>query len=346
MSQAPTLPFDAGRLELFLSSAIPDARGALTVSQFAHGQSNPTYLVASSGGRYVLRRKPPGALLPSAHAVDREFRVMSALHGTEVPVPRMLCYCADETVIGTAFYMMEYVEGRIFKDVSLPEIAREERAAIYAELNRVIAALHRIEPAAVGLGDFGKPGRYVERQIARWSQQYRASETQRIEAMERLMDWLPRQIPLEPGSGIAHGDYRLDNVIFHPTEPRILAVIDWELATLGDPLADFAYHCMPYRLPPSLGGSLLSHDLSALRIPGEAEYVQRYCEHTGRGSLEHLDFYMAFGMFRLAAILQGVAARARQGNASSARAEEAGLRARPMAEAGWTQAQRISRQAA
>jgi aminoglycoside phosphotransferase (APT) family kinase protein len=243
-------------------------------------------------------------------------------------------------VIGTAFYIMEYIEGRIFQDVSLQSLQPAERAAIYSELNRVIAALHRVEPVNIGLGDFGKHGRYVARQVARWTKQYRASELQRIEAMERLMEWLPQHIPAEQPSRITHGDYRLDNVIFHPREPRILAVIDWELATLGDPLADLVYHCMPWRMPPGLGGSLLESDLAALGIPTESEYVSSYCERTGRATFEHFDFYMAFGMFRLAAILQGVAARAVQGNASSAFAKEAGQRAQPMAETAWAQAQR------
>jgi aminoglycoside phosphotransferase (APT) family kinase protein len=315
-------------------------RGPLTVQQFVHGQSNPTYLIENDSNRYVLRRKPPGALLPSAHAVDREFRVMRALLPTDVPVPRTLCYCDDDAVIGTAFYVMEHVEGRIFQDSFLESMEPPERGAIYDELNRVIAALHRVDPANIGLGDFGKPGGYVARQVARWSKQYRASETHRIEAMERLIEWLPQHVPPEQPSRITHGDYRLDNVIFHPHEPRILAVIDWELATLGDPMADFVYHCMPWRLPAGLDGSLMGCDLAASGIPTETEYVRRYCERTDRALFDHFDFYMAFGMFRLAAILQGVAARALQGNASSARAEEAGKRARPVAEAAWAQAQR------
>jgi aminoglycoside phosphotransferase (APT) family kinase protein len=341
---APSLPFDVGGLERHLGAVIPGFRGPLTVRQFVHGQSNPTYLLESGPERYVLRRKPPGVLLPSAHAVDREFRVMRALRNTGVPVPQTLCYCDADAVIGTPFYVMEYVEGRIFQDVGLADMTQAERAAIYDELNRVIATLHDVDPVGIGLGDFGKPGGYIARQIARWSKQYRASETHRIEAMERLIEWLPQQLPPDEPARITHGDYRLDNVIFHPREPRIVAVIDWELATLGDPLADFAYHCMPYRLPAELGGSLVGLDIPALGIPTETEYVRRYCERTGRVSLEHMDFYIAFGLFRMAAILQGVAARALQGNASSTRAAEAGKRARPMAETAWAQAQRPSRQ--
>jgi len=283
-------------------------------------------------------------LLPSAHAVDREFRVMRALLATDVPVPRMLCCCDETSVIGTAFYVMEYVEGRIFQDVCLQSMQPVGRAAIYDELNRVIAALHSLEPVDIGLGDFGRPDGYVARQVARWTRQYRASETQRIDAMEKLMEWLPQHIPPEQPSRITHGDYRLDNVIFHPHEPRILAVIDWELATLGDPLADFVYHCMPWRLPRGVSGPLPGSNLEVPGIPTEPEYVHSYCKRSGRAGFAHFDFYMAFGMFRLAAILQGVAARAVQGNASSARAEEAGKRARPMAESAWEQAQRASQE--
>ncbi|HWM68119.1 MAG TPA: phosphotransferase [Steroidobacteraceae bacterium] len=341
-TREPSLSFDVAGLEGYLTGVIAGFRGPIRVQQFVHGQSNPTYLLETASQRYVLRRKPPGVLLPSAHAVDREFRVMRALLPTDVPVPRTLCYCDDDSVIGTAFYVMEYIEGRIFQDVSLETLQPAERTAIYSELNRVIAALHRVEPANIGLGDFGKHGGYVARQVARWTKQYRASELQRIDALERLMEWLPQHIPAEQPSRITHGDYRLDNVIFHPREPRILAVIDWELATLGDPLADFVYHCMPWRLPPGLGGSLLGSDLEALGIPTESEYVRSYCERTDRARFEHFDFYMAFGMFRLAAILQGVAARAVQGNASSASAKEAGKRAQPMAETAWAQAQRAS----
>jgi aminoglycoside phosphotransferase (APT) family kinase protein len=341
-TREPSSCFDVAGLERYLTAVIAGFRGPIRVQQFVHGQSNPTYLLETSGQRYVLRRKPPGVLLPSAHAVDREFRVMRALLPTEVPVPRTLCYCDDDSVIGTPFYVMEYIEGRIFQDVLLHSMQPAERAAIYSELNRVIAALHRVEPGNIGLGDFGKHGGYVARQVARWTKQYRASESHRIDAMERLMQWLPLHIPAEQPSRITHGDYRLDNVIFHPREPRILAVIDWELATLGDPLADFAYHCMPWRLPCGPAGSLVGNDLGALGIPTEADYIRAYCERTGRASCEHFDFYMAFGMFRLAAILQGVAARAAQGNASSAHAREAGLRAQPMAETAWAQAQRAS----
>jgi aminoglycoside phosphotransferase (APT) family kinase protein len=342
--------FDVERLERYLATAVPEVganlhiqrfagRPRLLVRQFSGGQSNPTYLLTAGSEHYVLRRKPPGALLPSAHAVDREFRVIRALHETPVPVPRAMCYCGDETVIGTAFYVMEYVDGRIFWDHALPGLTPQQRGAVYDELSRVIAELHRLDPAAVGLQDFGKPGNYVARQIARWTKQYRAAELERIDAMECLIDWLPRNVPLVEPLGLTHGDFRLDNVIFDANELRIRAVLDWELATLGNPLADFAYSCIGWRLPERLEGL----DLAALGIPSEQQYAQAYCRRTGRESISDFDFYVAFGMFRLAAILQGVAARALAGNASSAQAAEAGRRARPMAEAAWSQLSRIAR---
>jgi aminoglycoside phosphotransferase (APT) family kinase protein len=290
----------------------------------------------------VLRRKPPGKLLPSAHAVDREYRVISALHGAGIPVARTYALCQDDGVIGTAFYIMEYVEGRVLWDGSLPGMQREERRAIYDELNRVIAALHQVDYIAVGLGDFGKPGNYLERQIARWSKQYRASQTENIEAMERLMEWLPQHIPPGDDTCIVHGDYRLDNVIYHPSEPRILAVLDWELSTLGHPLADFAYHCMGWRLTPGEFRGIGELDLAALGIPSEAEYVAMYCRRTGRSAIPNWDYYLAYNMFRLAAILQGIMGRVVDGTASSQHAIESGRRARPMAEAGWRQVGRSS----
>lgn len=336
--------FDTAALERYLLANVPEIAATLAcldspqgarliVRQFSGGQSNPTYLLAAGDGRYVLRRKPPGVLLPSAHAVDREFRVLRALESTAVPVPRALAYCDDAAVIGTPFYVMDYVAGRVYWEHDLPGMRPRERAAIYDELNRVIGQLHRVEPAAAGLEDFGKPGNYVARQIARWTKQYRASEMTKIDAMERLIDWLPEHAPEVEPYGLTHGDYRLDNVIFSTAEPRIAAVIDWELATLGNPLADFAYSCISWRLPERLEG----RDLAALGIPSEAEYIRAYCRRTGLESIADFDFYIAFGLFRLAAILFGVAARARAGNASSAHAEEAGRRARPMAEAAWKQ---------
>jgi aminoglycoside phosphotransferase (APT) family kinase protein len=333
--------FDLDKLDGYLRAHVEGYRGPLQAEQFRGGQSNPTFLLRTPERRYVLRRKPPGKLLPSAHAVDREYRVISALHGAGIPVARTYALCQDDAVIGTAFYIMEYVDGRVLWDGSLPGMQRDERHAIYDELNRVIAALHRVDYLAVGLGDFGKPGNYLERQIARWSKQYRASETENIEAMERLMDWLPQHIPPGDDICIVHGDYRLDNVIFHASEPRILAVLDWELSTLGHPLADFAYHCMGWRLKPGEFRGIGGLDVAALGIPSEEEYVAMYCRRTGRSAIPNWDYYLAYNMFRLAAILQGIMGRVLDGTASSQHAIESGRRARPMAEAGWRQVEKI-----
>jgi aminoglycoside phosphotransferase (APT) family kinase protein len=312
--------------------------GPIDVKQFAGGQSNPTYLVQSAGHRYVLRRKPAGKLLPSAHAVDREYRVIVALAGTNVPVAKARALCEDTSVIGTAFYVMDYVEGRLFWDAALPEVMPTDRRAIYAEMTRVIAALHAVDYTAVGLGDYGKPGHYIERQVARWTQQYRAAETETIDAVERLIEWLPKHIPADEETGIVHGDFRLDNAIFHPSEPRILAVLDWELSTLGHPLVDLAYLCMRYHLSAEQFRGLAGLNLAALQIPSETECVADYCRRRDRATVAPQDwtYYLAFNMFRLAGILQGVLARAIQGNASSATALEAGRRARPLAEQAWT----------
>jgi len=333
--------FDVERLRNYLTAHAPEIKGNLEVQQFKGGQSNPTYLLLAGGEKYVLRRKPPGVLLPSAHAVDREYRIMNALRNTAVPVPRMLCLCEDSAVIGTAFYVMSCVDGRILWDADLPGMTPEQRRAHYGELNRAIAALHSVDAAKVGLADFGKPGNYVERQIARWIKQYRAAETERIEAMENLIDWLPKNMPQNTATSLTHGDYRFDNTIFHPTEPRILAVIDWELATLGDPVADFVYHCMSYRMPGSTIERMTDAEKTALGIPTEIEYRRLYCERTGRKDIPNFDFYMAFSMFRLAGILQGIVKRALDGNASSAQAAEHGKRTRPVAEAGWKQASKV-----
>ncbi len=334
---------EVAALEKFLDFRIS------ALEQFKGGQSNPTYrLTAANGKKYVLRRKPPGKLLPSAHAVDREYRVISALHPTGFPVARPHALCEDETVIGTAFYVMDYVDGRVLWDQGLPGMARAERAAIWDELNRVIAWLHSIDYRAVGLEGFGKPGNYIERQIARWTKQYQASETEPIEAMNNLIAWLPKNIPPETGTAVVHGDFRLDNVIYHAAEPRILAVLDWELSTLGDPLADFAYHCMSWHIPPGEFRGISGLDLKGLGIPEEAEYVAKYCQRTGRGAINpsHWDFYLAYNLFRIAAILQGIMKRVVDGTAASAHARDAGMRARPMAELGWRQAEKILRRAA
>ena len=343
--------FDTSALLAWLSAQVPGFEGPLSIEQFKGGQSNPTYKLSTPGHAYVMRAKPAAVakLLPSAHAVEREFAVMRALHGTDVPVPRMLALCEDESVMGRAFYVMEFVQGRVLWDQSLPGMSKAERAALYDEMNRVIAALHKVDFAAVGLGGYGKPGNYFERQIGRWSKQYLASVTQDIPAMNRLIAWLPENVPdsaRDPAEvSIVHGDYRMDNLVFHATEPRILAVLDWELSTLGHPLADFSYHCMSWHIRTSgVARGLGGKDLATLGIPDELSYVQRYCERTGRGDAHVLmrdwNFYLAYNLFRIAAILQGIAKRAEEGTASSARAREAGDGARPMAELGWEYAQR------
>jgi aminoglycoside phosphotransferase (APT) family kinase protein len=334
--------FDVARLEAFLAERIPGFRGPLAASQFKGGQSNPTFLLETPGARYAMRSKPAPAakLLPSAHAVDREYRVISALAQTGVPVPRTHVLCEDEALIGRAFYVMEFVAGRVLWEQSLPGMAPRERAAVYGEMNRVIAALHSVDYRRIGLEGFGKPGNYFQRQIDRWSKQYRASATDPIPEMDRLIAWLPRAIPPGDETVIVHGDYRLDNLIFHPTEPRILAILDWELSTLGHPLADFSYHCMSWHIPPDRFRGIAGLDLAALGIPAEADYVAAYCRRTGRDRIEHWDFYLAYNMFRLAAILQGIMKRALDGTAASTEALDAGRRARPMAELGWKYALR------
>ncbi len=327
--------------------------GSLSVRQFKGGQSNPTYLLETPGQRYVMRSKPgPAArLLPSAHAIEREFRVMGALADSGVPVPRMHLLCTDESVIGRAFYVMEFVQGRVLWDQALPGMNNTERAAIYDEMNRVIAALHQVDPGAVGLGDYGKPGNYFERQIGRWSKQYQASVTGPIDAMDRLIEWLPHHIPAgardEAEVAIVHGDFRLDNLVFHPTEPRILAVLDWELSTLGHPLADFSYHCMAWHIPHTMGRGIGGLDAAALGIPSEAEYLRRYCQRSGRKTeadavalAADWNFYLAYNLFRIAAILQGIAKRVVDGTAASAEARNAAAGVGGLAALGWTFAQK------
>ena len=329
--------FDADRLAEYLAAHLPGFGGPLTVRQFQGGQSNPTYLLVTPGRRYVMRSKPgPVArLLPSAHAIEREFRVMRALASQGVPVPEVVLLCEDESVIGRAFFLMEHVEGRIFWEQWLPGAAPAERGAIYDEMNRVIAALHSVDVERAGLADYGKAGNYFARQIGRWSKQYRAAETEPIEAMDRLIDWLPAHVPPGDETTVVHGDFRLDNLIFHPTDPRVLAVIDWELSTLGHPLADFSYLCMSWHIPPGAFRGIAGLDLVALGIPSEAEFVRRYCERTGRAGIEHWNFYLAYNLFRIAAILQGVYKRALEGMASADNALAAGTNARALAAIGW-----------
>jgi len=347
--------FDTAALTAWLQKHLPGFAGPLTVEMFKGGQSNPTYKLVTPTRSYVMRSKPgPVAkLLPSAHAVEREFTVMSGLAGTGVPVPRMHCLCEDESVIGRAFYVMEFMQGRVLWDQTLPDLSNDQRAAIYDEMNRVIAALHTVDFPARGLAGYGKPGNYFDRQIGRWSKQYKASAdgagpmSQPIPAMEKLVEWLPAHIPAaardESKVSIVHGDYRLDNLMFHASEPRVIAVLDWELSTLGHPLADFSYHCMAWHIPHQMSRGIGGIDIAPLGIPGEDEYIRRYCDRTGLSTVADLkadwNFYMAYNMFRIAAILQGIAKRVENGTASSAQAQKSAAGARPMAAMAWQFAQ-------
>ncbi len=346
--------FDVAALEAHLTRALPGFAGPLTVEQFKGGQSNPTYKLVTPQRAYAMRTKPgPAArLLPSAHAIEREFRVMQGLTGSGVPVPQMHLLCEDEAVIGRAFYVMQYMDGRVFWNQSLPELNRDERAAVYDEMNRVIAALHSVDVAAAGLADYGKPGNYFERQIGRWSRQYLASQTQPIDEMDRLIEWLPTHLPAAARAGapatIVHGDFRLDNLMFDPTEPRIIAVLDWELSTLGHPMADFSYHCMGWHITPGTFRGIGGLDLAALGIPAERDYVRRYCERvalrTGRrvdpdAVMADWNFYLAYNLFRLASITQGIAKRVVDGTASSAQARATGAATPELARMAWTFAQ-------
>lgn len=334
----PGMELDEARLGDYLAHRLRGFDAPLHVTQFQGGQSNPTYLVEADGRRCVLRKKPPGKLLPSAHQVEREYRVMRALADTDVPVPDMLLLCEDETIVGTSFYVMEYMDGRVEQDPTLPDLSDPaERRAVYDSMNDILARLHRVDWQAAGLQDFGKPGDYIARQVARWTRQYQASRTHDIPAMDRLIAWLPRHIPEDDETAIAHGDFRLGNLILHPDKPRVVAVLDWELSTLGHPLSDLAYSCVPYHLPagqPGLRG-LIGSDYIARGIPAEDDYVAAYCRRMGRGPVDNWPFYVAFALFRLAAIVQGVYARAQGGNASDAQALDVGRNAALLAETGW-----------
>ncbi|WP_342617377.1 phosphotransferase [Rhodoferax sp. GW822-FHT02A01] len=341
---------DTQALTAWLEANLPGFQGPIHVEMFKGGQSNPTYKISTPKGSYVMRSKPgPVAqLLPSAHAIEREYAVMRGLAGTAVPVPNMLCLCEDESIIGRAFYLMEYIEGRVLWDPSLPDMTPEQRGSIYDEMNRVVSALHTVDFAQRGLSDYGKPGNYFERQIGRWSRQYVASVTKPISEMDHLIEWLPRNIPDmardDRMMAIVHGDFRLDNLMFDMQAPKVIAVLDWELSTLGHPLADFSYHCMAWHIPYGMFRGIGGLNLPALGIPAEQEYIQRYCERTGLARpdqlLEDWNFYMAYNMFRIAAILQGIAKRAQEGIASSEEAERSGAGARPLAELAWSFAQR------
>jgi aminoglycoside phosphotransferase (APT) family kinase protein len=337
------LRLDAARLQDYLAKHVAGFAGPLKVQQFKGGQSNPTYLLETPTRNYVLRRKPPGKLLPSAHAVDREFRVISALHAQNFPVPEPMTYCDDPSIAGTPFYVMAHVEGRVFWNPDMPAVAAAERAVIYDAMNATLARLHSFDPAKIGLSDFGRGENYVARQVERWSQQYRASETEKIDEMEELIVWLPKHLPPQGAVRLVHGDYRLDNIILAADAPQVLAVLDWELSTSGDPLADFTYHLMQWHMPPSDAGtgSLVGCDLPALGIPSLAEYVDTYVARTGLDPRAHLPAYLAYNFFRIAAILQGIAGRVRDGTATSEHAAAKALLVRPLAREAW----RFARQA-
>ena len=344
--------FDVEALQRYLQAHMPGFSGPLRVEQFKGGQSNPTYKLLTPASAYVMRSKPgPAAkLLPSAHAVDREFRVMRALAGSDVPVARMHVLCEDESVIGRAFYIMQFVQGRVLWDQALPGMTTGQRGAIYDEMNRVIAALHRLDVNALGLADFGRPGNYFERQISRWTKQDQASITSPNEPMDRLIEWLPKHIPDSARDDalvcVVHGDFRLDNLIFHPDEARVLAVLDWELSTVGHALADFSYHCMAWHIHPGSFRGIGGLDHASLGIPLEADYVRRYCERSGRGTPEMLkadwNFYLAYNLFRIAAIVQGIAKRVEAGTAASEQARQSGASAKPLAALGWQFAQQAN----
>lgn len=331
---------DPVRLGAWMADHVPGYRGPVEAHPIAGGQSNPTFRLSAPSGEYVLRRKPVGALLQSAHMVDREYRVMKALGGTDVPVPRVHALCGDDAVLGSMFYVMEFVPGRVFFDARLPGLSPGDRAAVYDSMGDTIAKLHGVDPEAVGLADYGRPANYLQRQFARWSKQYRLSETVPIPAMDRLMEWLPNRLPDSGESRIVHGDLRLDNMLVHPTEPRVVALLDWELSTLGDPLSDFGNNALAWRLTPDLFRGLAGEDLRALGIPSEAEYVAAYERRTGRAAAgAEWTVYVVFNLFRLAAIVQGIAKRSLEGTASDPAAAALGAKAAPIAERGWEIAQ-------
>jgi aminoglycoside phosphotransferase (APT) family kinase protein len=330
-----TQQLDTSRLQQYLAQHLQGFSGELTAEKFAGGQSNPTFKLTTGGKDYVLRRKPPGELLKSAHAVDREYRVITALRDTDVPVPATYILCEDEAIIGSMFYLMEFKDGRVLWDPMVEEAAdNAERSAIYDSMNKTMAALHNVDIDAVGLSDYGRPGNYFERQVGRWSKQYRASETETIPAMETLIDWLPKNMPADDGAiSLVHGDYRLDNLMFDPIKPEVIAVLDWELSTLGHPLADLANQCMAWKLPRDGGiKGLAGVDRKALGIPSDEEYIAAYCARTGRDGIDNWNFYIIFSMFRLAAIAQGIVKRSLIGTASSSEADSRGAIVKPLAQ--------------
>lgn len=323
-------------MEAWLVAHVPGYRGPGSLVKFGFGQSNPTFRLQTPGGDYVLRRKPQGPLLPKAHAIEREFRVLQALKGSDVPVPCVFAFCDDPSLLGAPFFVMEMVEGRIFYDQTLPGMAPTERGAIFNGMGEAVARLHSADPRTLGLENYGRADSFIARQVALWTHQYRACEDRKIDAMEALIDWLPANLPPDQDTRIFHGDLRLDNMIFHPTEPRVVALLDWELSTLGDPLADFAYHTMVWRIDSGLFRGFADLDRASLGIPEEADYVQRYCERCGRPGISDWNFYLAFSLFRIAAILQGVWSRAQSGQASSEYAAQEGAKAEPLAQLGWS----------
>ena len=337
--------FDVAVLETWMTANVEGFNGPLSIEQFKGGQSNPTFKLITPAQSYVMRAKPgPAArLLPSAHAIEREFKVMHALAEADMPVAKMHALCEDEAVIGRAFFIMEFVDGRVLWNPALPGMTAPERGAIFDEMNRVIANLHRVDYHAIGLADFGKAGNYFERQIGRWGKQYRASETEKIDAMDKLIEWLPQHIPPGEETSIVHGDYRMDNLIFHPAEPRVLAILDWELSTLGHPLADFAYHCMAWHVPPSAFRGVAGLDLKELGIPDFQSYVASYCRRTGRDGIDNFEYYLAYNLFRMAGILQGIMKRVVDGTAASEQAVAMGKAARPLAELGWKVAEKLQK---
>jgi aminoglycoside phosphotransferase (APT) family kinase protein len=332
--------FDEAALATWMQANVAGFAGPLTVEQFRGGQSNPTYKLVTPGHAYVLRRKPPGNLVKGAHAVEREAKVLQALGAAGYPVAHVFGLCTDDAVIGTWFYVMDMVEGRIFWDATIPEVSNEERPAYFDAMNGAIAALHNLDYAGIGLGDYGRPGNYFERQIARWSKQYLDDDMAGRDAnMDRLLEWLPANIPAGDETAITHGDFRIDNMIFHPTEPRILAVLDWELSTLGHAVSDFAYHAIMYRMPPDIVAGLGGADIAALNIPPEADYIAAYCRRTGRAGIPNYDFYLAFNFFRLAAIFHGIKGRMLRGTAANASAKERAANFPRLAELAWRQTQ-------
>jgi aminoglycoside phosphotransferase (APT) family kinase protein len=340
-SATTTKALPVERLNAWLCANLPAYRGPVSVEPFAGGRSNPTYRMKAASGEYVLRRKPVGQILPSAHAVDREFRVLGAVRAAGIPVPRVHVLCTDATVIGSMFYVMDFVPGRVFCDPRLPDLSREERTAIFSSMNTVIAAIHDLDPDAIGLADFGPRSAYLVRQVTRWTKQYRAAETNHIQAMEKLIEWLPKHIPAEGELRLVHGDCRLDNVLIHPTEPRIVAVLDWELATLGNPIADFAYHTMSWRIAPELFRGLAGIDFAGKGIPDESAYVSSYLANRRLARPAQWEFYIVLSLFRIAPILQGIAKRATDGTAANADAKDVGRKPLPLSELAWELASRV-----